>query len=179
MHPHAFHPFLIKLLASLAAIVLLVIHLFVPEIRIDDTTIYLLVIAIVPWLASIFDAFELPGGWKVSFRAMQDKQQRQATDIATLKFLIANFLTKAELGHLNKLDAQDPFSFHFSSSFEDELRRLRALGFIAGLPAKGVRTLQADAGGDVKNHFAITERGREYLKLRRQAESESSPPEDR
>jgi hypothetical protein len=52
------------------------------------------------------------------------------------------------------------------------MRRLRALGFIQGLPDRGVRSLLqtiADAAGreiDVKDHFEITARGRDYLRLR-------------
>jgi hypothetical protein len=178
MKPLAPHALVIKVLASLAAIVLLLVHLFLPEVRIDETTIYLLIIAIVPWLVSIFDTFELPGGWKVTFRAMQDKQQQQETDIATLKFLIAHFLTDAERIQLTKLDAKDPFLFKYAPSFERELRHLRDLNFIIGLPDKGFGTLKADDGGDVKNHFAITELGREYLALRGQAQSEAPPSGD-
>jgi hypothetical protein len=53
-----------------------------------------------------------------------------------------------------------------------EMRRLRALGFIQGRPDHGVRSLlraMTDAGGkeiDVKDHFEITARGRDYLRLR-------------
>jgi hypothetical protein len=53
-----------------------------------------------------------------------------------------------------------------------ELRRLRALGFIQGRPDHGVRSLVraiSEAGGkevDVKDHFEITARGSDYLRLR-------------
>ena len=50
-----------------------------------------------------------------------------------------------------------------------EIKRLRTLGFVEGLPQKGMRTLVeavAEPGRtkvDLKAHFRITSRGREYL----------------
>lgn len=162
----------IKLFASFAALALLIIHLVWDEIHIDTTAVYLLIIGIVPWFASMFETFEMPGGWKVSFRAIRDKQDHQQAEIATLKFLIGHFLTEAELIHLTKLTGNEPFSFQRSPYFENEMRHLRALGFIAGLPGRGIRTLFTDSADDVKHHFEITARGKEYLNLRRQSELE-------
>ena len=63
-----------------------------------------------------------------------------------------------------------------------EMRRLRALGFIQGLPDHGVRSLlgaMSVAHGkeiNVKDHFEITARGRDYLRLRTEMLAAISSP---
>ena len=168
----------VKLIASFAALALLIIHLIWSEARIDNISIYLLVIGVFPWMASIFETFEVPGGWKVTFRKIQEKQEHQQSEIATLKFLISHFLTEDELLHLTKLAHHKPFTFQYSPSFEIELRHLRALGFINSFPGKTIQALQDVRSGDLKGHFEITERGREYLNLRSQSEITTLSPGD-
>jgi len=141
-------------------------------LQLTPSVLILLGFAVVPWLADIVDSMEFPGGWKVSFQKLTDEQARQKDEIEALKFLVSGFVTGHELQHLEKLGNQDPFPFvqgPETSFFEGELRRLRALGLITGQLGKGIRTMRAQ-GGDVKDHFRITERGVEYLKLRRQVE---------
>ena len=114
-------------------------------------------------------------GWKLEFQAVKYEQRRQAQEIEAIKFLVSNFLTEAECRHLVGLASNKPYCARRDGTtayFEMELRRLRALGFIQGLPERGVRSLLAalkDAAGgevDVKTHFEITPRGRDYLNLR-------------
>ena len=52
-----------------------------------------------------------------------------------------------------------------------ESRRI-SLGLVANPPGKGVRSLLVNDGQtrDVKEHFYITDKGREYLKFRNAAE---------
>lgn len=52
----------------------IIVHLIWPELSIDGVTLTLLAFAILPWLAPLLKALELPGGWKVEF---QDLLQRQ------------------------------------------------------------------------------------------------------
>ena len=161
-----------KMAISLVALVLILLHMGWSEIRIDSITIGLLVLGLLPWLAVLLESAELPGGWKVRFRELQGEQEKQKGDIESLKFLVGHFVTDAELHHLKKLADKQPFPFHQgpeTSFFEGELRRLRSLGLIAGKPHKGVRSL-LEQGGDVKDHFLITDAGRKYLELRSDAD---------
>ena len=50
------------------------IHVFCPNLRVDGTTVGLLVVAIIPWLGTIFEALEFPGGWKISYRKLQETE---------------------------------------------------------------------------------------------------------
>ncbi|NID09531.1 hypothetical protein [Fibrivirga algicola] len=95
----------------------------------------------------------------------KSEQERQKSEIETLKFLITNFVTEAELTHLEKLSKNDPFLFDKASYFELELRRLRSFGLINNFPGKGIREMPQK--GNLKDYFAITERGKEYLELRK------------
>lgn len=164
----------IKLLLSSGAILLLIIHLVWPQLQIDAITLGLALFAALPWLPAVLESAELPGGWKVEFRELAAQQSKQQSDIDTLKFLVGHFVSDYELNHLRRLASAEPFTIkkdNSSSFFENEMRRLRALGLIAGYPGKGIRSLfQSD--GDVKQHFYITENGREYLKLRQQVDEQ-------
>ena len=162
-----------KIIISVIALVLVSIRWIRPDIIIDTVTISLLVVALLPWVTVLVESAELPGGWKVKFRELKKVQNEQKSEIDSLKFLVSNFVTEAEFQHLHKLAANQPFPFAFgpeTSFFEKELRRLRSFGLIAGHPGKGVRSLMK-TGGDVKNHFYITEVGRKYLGLRNDIEN--------
>jgi predicted nucleotide-binding protein with TIR-like domain len=96
-------------------------------------------------------------------RAVQEEQARQGADLETiLRFLLQNFVSEYELVHLKKLASGEPFPFRRSDTFEKELRRLLSLGLIVRRPNKGIRSLFS-AGDDVRNHLAITDRGKWYL----------------
>jgi hypothetical protein len=164
-----------KAAVSGVALLALLLHLLSLRTRLDTTGLVLLFLALLPWLASIISRAELPGGWKLEFQAVKTEQRRQAQEIDALKFLVSNFLTQTECRHLEGLASHKPYHARqdgTTSFFELELRRLRALGFVQGRPDHGVRTLLraiSAAGGkevDVKDHFEITARGHDYLRLR-------------
>ena len=159
---------IIKIGISLFAIVLIFAHLTWPDIKIDTITIGLFVVALLPWFTLFLESAELPGGWKFKFREIQKEQEKQKSEIESLKFLVGHFVTEQELLHLRKLASEHPFPFvkgPETSFFEKELRRLRSFGLIKGLANKGIRSL-FEHGGDVKDHFYITEVGKRYLDLR-------------
>jgi hypothetical protein len=168
---------LLKIGISLFAIALILVRVNWPDIKIDTITIGLFVVALLPWFTLFLESAELPGGWKLKFREIQQEQEKQKNEIESLKFLVGHFVTDHEFVHLEKLAKNTPFPFrqgpetHF---FKNELMRLRALGLINGHKNKGIRSL-LEYGGDVKDHFYITEIGRKYLALRADMEeSESS-----
>jgi hypothetical protein len=66
----------LRLVVSLGALVLAIIHLTWPSLSIDATTLALIVIAILPWIAPLVKSLELPGGWKVEFKELQKAASR-------------------------------------------------------------------------------------------------------
>jgi len=164
-----------KITVTGVALLALTLHMASQKTRFDNAALVLLFIALLPWLAAVISRAELPGGWKIEFQAVKTEQRRIAQEIDALKFLVSNFLTEPECRHLDGMASERPYHARqdgTTSYFELELRRLRALGFIQGRPEHGVRSLVksiTDARGqdvDVKDHFEITARGRDYLRLR-------------
>jgi hypothetical protein len=160
----------LRISLTVAALALAVIAALeeVIGIKVSAAVLGLVTIAALPWLASLLQSAELPGGWKLEFRKLESEQQKQRADLDVLRFLISGFVTDAELIHLHKLASRAPFPFvrgPETSYFLTELRRLRSLGLIASVPGKGVRMLERE-GGDVGSYFAVTARGQDYLRLR-------------
>jgi hypothetical protein len=159
---------LLKLGVSASAGILAVVNQWW---KFDTTSLGLFFIAVLPWLSSFLDSAELPGGWKFAFHQVKAEQEKQKEDIDRLKFLIEGFVSEDELKHLKKLDSKEPFLVTVDRTtkfFENELHRLRSLGLIANLPGKGIGTLLINDGRprEVKEHLHITEKGKEYLRLR-------------
>lgn len=107
---------------------------------------------------------------QVQMQKVQVEQQRQKEEIATLRFLISYFVTDYELSHLQKLAQGEPFPYTKSTWFVSELRRLRASGFIEPLPGTTLKALPEQ--GDLRTFFKLSERGKQYLQLRKQLVSE-------
>jgi len=82
---------IIKILISLLALAADALRVWVPSINIDATTGFLIIIAILPWLSSVFSSVELPGGWKFKFRELQ-----KAADNAVKAGLIPQMLSRQE-----------------------------------------------------------------------------------
>src|SRR5690625_2004447 len=90
---------------SLAAAGLLVYHVFCdPTRKFDGWAVAVLIIVLLPWLGSIFETIEFPGGGKVECRKkVENEQPRQATEIEGLQLLLATFLTEDERALLQQL----------------------------------------------------------------------------
>jgi hypothetical protein len=164
-------------LVTATAFLIIAIRIARPDTIIDGATVALVCLGVAPWLWEFIESAELPGGWKLRFREVESEQERQRREIESLRFLVAHFLTEAEFTHLQKLAGDQPFHFMISTFFDAELRHLRALGLIEGLPDRGVRSMNR-MGGDVKEHFRITRRGLDYLRLRREATVDNDDDED-
>jgi hypothetical protein len=164
-------PIRLKLIITVAAALLLIVHIQHPKLLPSDAaTLGLAFCLILPWLSDVIESAKLPGGWEFKFRQVKEEQARQGAEIAMLKFLVTHFVTDDELVHLTKLAGTNPFTFTPSTFFEAELRRLLALRLLERLPKKGVRSL-FEAKDDVRNHLRITDLGRDYLRLRHEAEA--------
>ena len=71
---------------TVAALIIVLIHVRWPRLAIDAITLTLLVIALIPWLRPIFKSPEFPGGWKVEYQDLQKAAVRaeQAGLLASL-----------------------------------------------------------------------------------------------
>lgn len=68
---------------SAVAVAAAVVHVVRPDLKIDTITVVLLVVALLPWLGHLLDSIEMPGGWKVKYRTLEQRQdsvEQVATD---------------------------------------------------------------------------------------------------
>lgn len=57
------------------ALLVAMVHLIWPGLKIDSTTVVLLVVAVIPWLGSVFKSIEFPGGAKVEYPDLEKAGQ--------------------------------------------------------------------------------------------------------
>ena len=68
----------LRVTITVAATVLGVAQISLPDLKIDSITVGLFVLAILPWLAALIQRAKLPGGWEITFRDVQDAGRRAA-----------------------------------------------------------------------------------------------------
>jgi hypothetical protein len=71
-------PIGIQVAISLTAIIVMVVHIIWPTLAIDGIALALIIVAVIPWLAPLLKSMELPGGWKVEFRELQQAKEDAA-----------------------------------------------------------------------------------------------------
>jgi hypothetical protein len=160
-----------SVILSLTAAGLLVWHFVDPAKQIDAWTVTLFVVAFLPWLRTVFESIDFPGGGSVKYRQLEAKQEQQQDEIRALNFLVANFLTPDQKRVLRKFAEEGPYEW------AEETRPGESLTAIGGLQGPGLLEqnpsmtqetmpmLYSNGGtGDVKIMFRITELGREFLK---------------
>jgi hypothetical protein len=66
----------VRLIITLGALVIALVHLLLPQLVIDGITVTLLAIATIPWLGPLFKAIELPGGVKVEYHDLERVEKK-------------------------------------------------------------------------------------------------------
>ena len=110
-----------------------------------------------------------------NIRNRQDSQEArlvsQENQIRSLQFSLANIVTSFEVDKLIGLASDAPFTCRYSDDLYNELKHLRAIGFVANYPDKGLGAIREQFSKrsiqfDLKSFFFITEQGSEYMRLR-------------
>lgn len=65
----------VKVVVTIAASTLAILHLLFPKINIDLITVSLLALAIIPWVETLFKSVELPGGLKLEFQELRKLEE--------------------------------------------------------------------------------------------------------
>jgi hypothetical protein len=92
---------LTRLLVTAVAVAAVAAHMIWSSLKFDGVVVAMLVVALLPWLGSVFDSLELPGGWKLQYREMQRQldethaQSRQAIGAAASASQKADFAVAA------------------------------------------------------------------------------------
>lgn len=115
---------------STVALVLALGHTIFPSIKVDAVTLTFFLIAVLPWLGSIFKSVELPGGLKVEYRDLEKARQ----DAARVGLLAAPHHGLVEPRYVAVME-EDPNLALAGLRIEIE-RRLRAIAKGRGLNAE-------------------------------------------
>ena len=109
-------------------------HAFFPAIVVDTVTVYLLAIAVLPWLGLFFRSIELPGGMKVEYQDLKEVEDK-ARDAG----LISNFAegTKPSDAVYERIATEDP-NLALAGLRIDVERELVALAARHGITASKV-----------------------------------------
>lgn len=97
----------LQLLISVVAILAFSARIIWPAINIDATGAFLLVVAILPWLAPIIKSIELPGGYKIELQDVQ-KATDQVVAAPGNVALVASPDDQDRVEALNTIAEQDP-----------------------------------------------------------------------
>jgi len=117
-----------KIAVTAIAAVALVIRFVFPNVTIDGVALGLIVVAVLPWLASLIKAAEFPGGWKIEFQDVADAAERAVGSASAVPSA-----SKQERSFVVMAD-DDPNLALVKLRIEIE-RRLRALAARYGLVA--------------------------------------------
>jgi hypothetical protein len=161
-----------SIILSLACAVLLFWHVRDPARKIDAWTVTLLVVGFLPWLRTVFESITFPGGGQVRYRELKQNVKRQEDEIRALQFVVAHFLPDAELRVMERFAAPEPVELGSSGAKElfSTISTLGGLGFIEPIRENWSEDFNKGPK-DLKALFRITDRGREYLELRKKTES--------
>jgi len=109
---------------------------------------------------------------------IREQQQKQSGQIKALQYALRGIVTNYEVDKLIALERPEPFWCWYSDDLYNEMRRLRALGFVQNYPGVGLREIRNGFKDkplqfDLKHYFFVTPEGRQYLGLRNQLGSDA------
>lgn len=108
---------LLQLCTSLAALLLLTLHIAFPNVKVDAVSVTLVFLAALPWLIPFLKSFELPGGLKIELKdviavseKMKDVKMRPQKATAELmkRLKISKFSTSDDVELLASLARTEP-----------------------------------------------------------------------
>lgn len=62
----------VRVVVSGSSVALLALHVVRPDLKVDAVVVGLLVVAVLPWLSSVFESIEFPGGGGVTYRKAKE-----------------------------------------------------------------------------------------------------------
>jgi hypothetical protein len=123
-----------KIFISISCILLAVAHIIWPNIKVDITTLILVLIAILPWLAAVIRSVELPGGFKIELQDVKAATEKIMSG-KSIKVTPQSTLSKRKenLGLLSEVAKTDPNLALVGLRIEIE-KRLSQLANNLGIP---------------------------------------------
>lgn len=88
---------ILGVLITTSAIGLVALHVARPRLRIDGITVALILVAALPWLGSIFNAIQLPGGWRFEYQQFKQVVQKQLSDVSSRVERVEQYVFSGEV----------------------------------------------------------------------------------
>lgn len=124
----------------------------------DATTLGLLIVAVLPWVYTLIDSAEFPGGWKLHFRQLQsevDQQQRALEQQQrAINELVKYSLSASIFHHLCGIALLRTYTYHDGDSNRREMYFLRDNGLVR---PKAAAFLDFDARLEGRNLVDVAE----------------------
>jgi hypothetical protein len=152
----------------------LIWRIFNPAAPVDAWTVALVVVIFLPWLRTVFERIEFPGGAAVTYlvEKVEKEQERQAEELdAMMRFLIAKFVSEADRDVLRRFASNEPITanpeddVHVTQVNAQSVRTLKRLGLIDTKPE--ILALAKSGGGATMTNwnevYDLTDSGRKYL----------------
>jgi hypothetical protein len=156
---------------SFIALALMGLQLVNNGVQVDAWVVGLFLVAAVPWLSVLVQSVKVPG-IDVQFREVKAEQARQGDDIKALQFLVANFVDADDYKWLLQFADENGVVHADDNNAERVFRSVTRLKQLRFLTPTAVRAEAAESEtppewhGYMKALFAVSELGREYLRLR-------------
>jgi hypothetical protein len=158
----------IKWTITFSAIAAIIFHVVFPKALVNDqTTIVLLIAAFLPWLTSLVDEAAFPGGWSVKFRQLEQDTNILRSRLDRLILMSLSDRLRKELKDFNTDNL--PGKVQLIPAYRSELEHLHHRGFLRFLKGtNGFDDIPYDCH-DIYVYLSITELGRDYLELAKEA----------
>jgi hypothetical protein len=109
----------------------------------------------------------------------QDELSVQKRQIRSLQVALQGIVTQYEFDKLMGLQREAPFMCYYSEDLYAEVKRLRAMGLIENYKDTGLTTLRREYKDknlqfDLRRFFFLKKEGEEYLKLRRELQTDEN-----
>lgn len=75
----------IKIFITIIGVLFALLHILFPKINIDLITVFLIALAIIPWVETLFKSVELPGGLKLEFQDLE-RIEFEAKELGFIKY---------------------------------------------------------------------------------------------
>ena len=160
----------VKGFISFVAVISIVIRRQYPNLLPNDNvTLGLLVVAVLPWLFTLIEEAELPGGWKIKFRDLEAKTdvlQREAESTRLrLDHLLLSSMSSRLRDELADFARNIGGEVELTDPYTRELSHLHNLGYIEFLPGCNGFDDIPEICEEILKYIGITPLGREYLIL--------------
>ena len=119
----------LKLGISIVAAAVAVVHIALPDLKIDAVTFGLILVVILPWLTSLIESAKFPGGWEVKFRNVENAGQKVISEAPAA---VVGQVERPERATF-QFWAQDPNVALVALRIDIE-KRIRAIAERAGIP---------------------------------------------